>query len=62
MDNPKQLVLLFVVFFVAVVLFAEILKRFVFKREVNAWDIERSAIYLALAVAVVYAAYEQFLK
>ncbi len=62
MDNPKQLVLLVVVSFVAVVFFAEILKRFVFKREVTAWDIERSAIYLLLAVAVVYAAYEQFLK
>jgi hypothetical protein len=62
MDNSKQLVLLVVVSFVAVVLFAEILKRFVFKREVTAWDMERSAIYLLLAVAVVYAAYEQFLK
>ena len=62
MDNPKQLLIWIVLRFVVVVLFAEILKRYVFKREVNAWDIERSAIFLSLAVAVVYAAYEQFLK
>jgi hypothetical protein len=62
MSNLERLLLLIVLSFVVVMLFAEMLKRFVFKREVNAWDMERSAIYLLLAVAVVYAAYEQFLK
>lgn len=62
MGNLEQLLLLIVLSFVAVTLFVEILERYIFKREVSAWDIERSAIYLLLAVAVVYAAYEQFLK
>ena len=62
MGNLEQLLLLIVLSFVAVTLFVEILERYVFKREVSAWDIERSAIYLLLAVAVVYAVYEQFLK